>query len=227
MIGILPAAGNATRINGLPKFLLPIPDGYLLDWHERAMRRAGVAAVYIGANAQTYPILCQYAPEATVYVARAHETMSETVLSGYDAITEHGYPFCLFGMPDTYWTDDGVYTKLAFALAEGAQLAVALFLLLPGQHRHVGCVDVDGGRIVSVADKPEGGHYFWGWGALAWKTPFWSCIRPEDAHVGFAIPRAIEAGLDVRAVRMDGEYHDCGTTERYFECIRRLETEHA
>lgn len=223
MIGILPAAGNATRINGLPKFLLPIPGSYLLDWHERAMRAAGANSVYIGANEHTYPLLRQYAPQADVYVARAHETMSETVLSGYDAITECGYPFCLFGMPDSYWTDDGVYTKLAFALAEGAQLAVALFLLTPGQARHVGCVDVDGGRILGVIDKPASGHYFWCWGALAWKTPFWSCLRPEDPHVGYAIPRAMAEGLDVRAVRMDGSYYDCGTTERYFEMIHRIE----
>jgi len=47
----------------------------------------------------------------------------------------------------------------------------------------------------------------------------WPLIDVEDPHVGYALPRAIRAGLDVRGVVLNGTYWDCGTPDDYFDCI--------
>jgi hypothetical protein len=222
MIGLLPAAGNATRINGLPKFLLPVPGGFLLDRHVASQYAAGATQVYVGANPQTAPLLCKYAPDASVYLARHYATMSETVLSAYDDINADGYPFVLFGMPDSY-VPDTTYTRLTRALHDGAQVAVAVFPARSGQHRRGGMCRLDGARITEVVDKPQETGLTWIWGALAWKRPFWACIAPEDPHVGYALPRAIADGLIVHAVTFDDPYFDCGTVDEYFNLVRHLD----
>lgn len=84
---------------------------------------------------------------------------------------------------------------------------------------------VQNGRITEVVDKPECTNLHWAWGVLAWRPVFWDCLRPEMPHVGYGLPCAIESGLDVRAVEMDGQYFDCGTPEEYFQCIRTITAE--
>lgn len=223
MIGLLPAAGKAERIHGLPKYLLPVGDSYLLDIHVKRMQAADVSQVYIGANAANCDLLNHYSPFATVvYEANPCETMSETIL----ATAETGgeiipLPTVLFGMPDTYFEDEQVYVKLTAAL-DTASVAVAVFELRPMQYRNIGCVRIEDGRITKVLDKPTLAHFIRGWGALAWRPEFWQYLDPRDAHVGFAVQRAIEAGVDVRAVYCEGDYWDCGTPDEYFECIRSI-----
>lgn len=222
MIGILPAAGKAERMHGLPKFLLPIPDGYLLQRHIGMMRKA-CNSIYIGANQYNRPMLHKYSDEASVYLAEPCDTMSETVLSakylGRGTNT-------LFGMPDTYIEDDQCYAKLAQALEDGADVAVARFHTRPEQRSKLGMLRLERGhKVIEVIDKPAETDLVFAWGALAWKPQFWEFLRPEDPHIGYALPRAIEANLRVWVSPMRGDFWDCGTPDEYFDLITHLHTE--
>lgn len=214
MIGLLPAAGSATRLYGLPKWALPIPNGFLLDKHVDEMLTAGCQPIQIGASESNYSLLREYVPTEEVYIAERYETMTQTVMSavGYnDGV--------LFGMPDTYWTAYGVYSRLAAAL-ETADVAVAVWSARPGQYKRGGMCWLDGDRVTHVNDKPLfEPDTEWIWGALAWKPAFWQYMQPTDPHVGYALPRAIAAGLDVRAVQCEGGFFDCGTIGGYYEAL--------
>lgn len=222
-IGLIPCAGSATRIHGIPKALLPVNDGYLLGRLVDAMRAMGVQGI-IGTTPENASFLHRYSKGGFVYVVDQYVTMSETILSckGFATVDKVVTEDVLFGMPDAYTEDDNVYPKLAAALEDGAQVAVALFRARPHQHLKAGMCDTDGNQVVSVEDKPPETILAWLWGALAWKPVFWEHLRPDDPHVGYALPRAIAAGLDVRAVRMEGGYYDCGTFLEYEELIVHL-----
>lgn len=225
MIGLLPAAGKAERIHGIPKFLLPVENTYLLDWHVSAMTKAGAAEVWVGSHINNAYLVQQYAKAG--YVAARCETMTQTVLSSELNKSKENV---LFGMPDTYWRDADVYRKLIAALHKGAHVAVAVFQARPGQHRKGGMCEISGfNRLLDVIDKPAETDLTWIWGAMAWKPGFWPHMQADDPHVGYALPRAIAADLDVRAVYCEGGYYDVGTPEGYFECIRATtgETVHA
>lgn len=218
-IGLIPCAGSATRIQGLPKYLLPVGDDYLLSRLISSMQEI-TPSILIGVNPENAGIVGQYKKSAMLHTAKNYKTMSETVLScrqffQLDEIT-------LFGMPDTFTEDDGLYIKLQSALNDGADIAVALFCARPHQHLKAGMCDTRGNRVVTVIDKPTETTFTRLWGALAWQPVFWQYIQSEDPHVGYALPRAIAAGLDVRAVRMDGQYFDCGTTAEYFDLVTHL-----
>jgi UTP-glucose-1-phosphate uridylyltransferase len=220
MIGIIPCAGHATRLHGLPKYLLPLGDSYLLAILVRRMFAAGVSRVYIGANSENYDLVERYVPDGcTVYLVNS-KTMSETVLAGRKYA---GDSDVLFGMPDSWWEDDSVYTSLALEVKTNPIVA-ALFAARPEQKAKLGLCEVLVNGITRVVDKPAPDRKEYeielAWGALAWKAEFWQFILPSDPHVGFAMQRAIDHKVRVKSsYKWKREYWDCGTFNEYAACI--------
>lgn len=216
MIGIIPAAGQADRMFGIPKMLLPTPRGVLIDVLVERMQLA-CDHLYTGTRSGLYGMLAgRLATDAhTVYLANT-ATMSQTVAQAERYTTGANVAF---GMPDTLFEDEDAFPRLAAALNAGADVAVGVFRVRAGQHRRGGMVDIHGDRVRAVIDKPETSGLAWIWGVLAWKPVFWPMIDPATPHVGYALPSAIRAGLDVRPVILNGPYWDCGTPDEYFDCI--------
>ncbi len=229
MIGLIPAAGHATRIHGLPKFLLPVPGGYLLDVLVWRMRAVGVSRIYIGTNSENWDLVSRYKPDGARIYCVESATMSETVLAAcmYINLDED----VLFGMPDAHWTDETVYQRLAATLrhAASAPVTAAVWALRPAQEQTIGVCKVIGAngdyQIEKVIDKPKFTHWRYGWGALAWRKAFWRYIEPDDPHVGYALQRAVVMGEHVPAQIIPGNYYDCGTPDAYSACIRSLANE--
>jgi dTDP-glucose pyrophosphorylase len=216
MIGIIPAAGSASRLFGVPKMLLPTPRGVLIDILAERMA-ASCDHLYTGTRSGLFGMLAgRLSTDAhTVYLANT-ATMSQTVKLAERHAADQPVAF---GMPDTWFEDEAAFVKLAATLDAGADVAVGVFRVRHGQHRRGGMVDIDGDRVREVVDKPQDSSLAWIWGVLAWRPTFWPLIDPATPHVGYALPAAIRAGLDVRAVILNGPYWDCGTPDEYFDCI--------
>lgn len=219
MIGIIPAAGHAVRMNHLPKMLLPIPTGgTLIETLCQRMSVIGARQLVVGTRSTHYEALAS-ACNATVYRAET-ATMSETVLAAKPYVWEGEHT--VFGMPDSFFDDAQAFVKLHSALRDGADVAVGVFYTRRTQRGKIGMCELRSGRVVRVEDKPEITELVWGWGVLAWRYDFWQHIHAADPHVGYAVQRAIEWGMDVRAVKLEGEYFDCGEPASYFELINHL-----
>lgn len=221
MIAIIPAAGKAERFDGLPKCLLPVPQGTLIETLYARMKRVPECThAAIGTNRTAYAFLRQREGISGGVFKAETQTMSETVMLSRQFV-EDDEPV-LFGMADTYFEDENAFVKLAAALDDGADVAVGVFMTRPEQRSKLGMCRIDDGRIIGVADKQPMTDLEWAWGVLAWKPSFWQYIQSQTPHVGYAIPLAAARGLDVRAVKMDGGYWDCGVPDEYFSLIRRL-----
>ena len=212
-IGLLPAAGKATRIGGIPKWLLPVPEGTLLDVHCQRMRLAGVSHVLIAAGEHNRDLLLQHAPaNAIVYEGRSR-TMAEDVLL---ARAHTGDNDVLFGMPDTYFGESLLYDIMRKSHYD-ADVVLALWRTQDDQRGKLGQVAVnDDGYVTDVVDKSLTCPYPWAWGAMLWNPVFWDYIKPDMPHVGYALMPAIKAGLRIKARFVYGEYTDCGTPEAYW-----------
>lgn len=221
MIGILPAAGKAERMHGLPKYLLPIPDTYLLQRHVDMME----TKVFIGSHPANRASLADYQQGAFVYPAIRHETMTETILSAQEYKWTDGETI-LFGMPDTFIEDVRCYAKLAAALKD-CDVAVGVFHARHEQRRKLCMVDFDpkSYQLFGVSEKPKNTDLTYTWGAIAWKPAFWEYIATEPENISFALPLAASKGLRVRCILMDGGYWDCGTPDEYFDLITHLHRE--
>lgn len=221
-IAILPAGGKATRIYGIPKFMLPMSGGSLIDIMLDRVRKSGPRYIAIAATSLTAPWFDHLsAPDVAIYTSTTG-TMTGDILAARRSFAD-GDDNVLFGMPDTYFDGDDVFNKLALR-ANYADVVVAVWPIRDNQRGQGGqCLVVEsdeGWHIEDVVDKDPDCPYDHIWGALAWRPVFWDFLTADMPHVGYGLQPAIDAGLDVRAVVMDGNYYDCGTSERYFEMIR-------
>jgi molybdopterin-guanine dinucleotide biosynthesis protein A len=226
VIGIIPCAGTATRMGGLAKFLLPIPGGSLINVLIERMKLATTGIVIATSDANRDLLIhLDYTRDrprpgwVNVSNVFTTATMNETLI--HAQLNVRPDDNILFGMPDTFFDDTDAFHKLASALDNGADVAVGVFRARDGQ-RNGGMVRVDGAQVVEVIDKPESGDYDYIWGVLAWRPVFWGMLRADEPHVGYGLPRAVEAGLDVRAVVMNGGFWDCGSVDGYFSLINHL-----
>jgi len=228
MIGILPAAGEAKRMHGIPKYLLPVEGGYLIDIHIRNLTEAGFCnGIYVGARAEDLPVMKPFISSiATITPVKEHWNMSRTVLSlldqNYDALHNETI---VFGMPDTYIEDEYAYHSLRCAVDDwNYDIAVGLFQHQPGQ-KYGGMCRVENETLVEVVDKPTTTDLTLIWGAIAWRPMFWKYIEWDDPHVGYALARALADGIHIHAEIFNGHYWDCGTPDEYFALIRHLTEE--
>lgn len=231
VVGIIPAAGKAERIDGLPKYLLPTGDSFLLGELCRKMTFAGADQLLIGANPANRALVEQYAPDNSLVYGVNSRNMSETVLAARNWAADRQV---LFGMPDTWWSGGmGLYPTMLNVLAKGAQVAVAVWHVVPSQTTKLGMVEIARAKapgweaevsvITDIEDKPAKTKKHSAWGAIAWAPAFWEHINADDPHIGYALQRAMARGVTVHAVPMwNSEYYDCGTREEYFSFVRAL-----
>ena len=95
IVGILPAAGTAARMSGLPKFLLPIPGTTLIGWHCQRLQAAGVEELLLGYSDSTALLLHRNAPPGAMLYnggnTLAHTVNNARLIAGDSAV--------VFGMP--------------------------------------------------------------------------------------------------------------------------------
>lgn len=226
MIGLVPAAGDAERAGGLPKFLWPINMGNnrigsLLDVLEERMARAGATRFLIGTKPKYMGLFRSNTGREIIYPAET-KTMNETINLAHGLISEFD-ELILCGLPDGWWAGNWPVYQDLLDVTEGYTVSVAVFRTLP-HHRHLlGMCEIEtderGIKIVSITDHPKQTELTWAWGALIFDSAFWQYIDSADPHIGFAVQRAINDGWRVPAVCIDTPYYNCNTLAVYDECL--------
>lgn len=218
MIGILPAAGRAERFHGIPKYLLPVGDTYLLKWHQEQMYAAGVDVVYVVGNRQNMGLISNHLLDKSRAIYVDTKTMTETVLKLADTV---GDETVLFGMPDTYFVEGhNAYDAIATDIPD-ADVVLGTWQIRDSQRGKLGMVESeeDGITVKRVIDKDPNCDLLWAWGIMFWKSSFWKHLKPDMPHVGYGVNPAIEDGLKVQYIPIAGDYWDCGTPDEYFSMI--------
>lgn len=214
-LGILPASGTATRMGGLPKFLLPVgPQARpLLDLHLEAV--AGCVDEVVVAIHPKFAAVTQerVAAAGALLTVMETRTMSETVLN---LVRRMGFDRYLIGLPDVFVTGWGGYAA-ALGLLDRAACGLAVWRSGPGQVGRLGNLDFDGdGRVLDIQDKVAGCPYAHHWGIAAFTR---ECLLahtdPAHPHIGFTAETALRRGERVACAVVPGRYFDCGTPQEY------------
>lgn len=220
LTALIPAAGKAERLYGLPKFLLPVPGGHLLGRHLGMHQTAGVENVYVGTIPAYSALVARYCGDRfnPVYHVHSAGNMVDTVRSGKQYT---GHRDVMMTMPDTYIEDGGLLGRMREALGD-YEMVVGVVETRPEQRHKLGMCVILNDQVVEVVDKPLVTRLVWAWGALAWRAAAWQWIERGDAHFGVCLNRAIRNGIKVGAVYAEGQYWDCGTLDEYTDCLIRL-----
>ena len=237
MWGIIPAAGNGTRIQPLAfsKELLPVGsrfDGdterpravseYLID----RMLQGGADKICFVISRWKFDILQYYGGEiGKAAIAYAVQPEPQGLC---DAIFR-AIPFVdpdepvLVGLPDTIWLPED-----AFARLPEDKLA---FLTFPVSRPELfDAVVTDGdGRVREIQVKREGAGSNWVWGAF--RMPgnvlhdlhrLWQQRRKRDEYLGTLVNAYLATGGEAAAVPAGTAYVDVGTLGGYREAMRLL-----
>lgn len=216
MNAIIPAAGSATRMRGLPKFLLPC-DTKAKTLIERHIDQviSNVEIVWI-ATKPDYEFLIRglgYPEEKVRILPMITDNMTQTIQRVLQIDPSECFQLL---MPDTYFQGEQPYGLLE---SQPVMADVACWPIRHDQMGKLGQVKLDGNRITDVEDKNPNCLYDLSWGALAFNRILMGYAQNEDPHIGYAIQRAVRTGarIDGRIIR--GKYFDCGTPSEYFQML--------
>lgn len=208
IVGLVPAAGYATRlagtvegskeiqlVRGRPVML------YLID----RMRACGASSVRIATRPDKHDVMALAAVIGAVVVAGHPATVSESLLLAASNLDDDDIG--LFGFPDTIWSPMDGFRPLVRLVEAGAPLALGIFESPYPERSDVAILDADG-RLQRVDVKPAtpGSSLVWAAGVARVGT-----LREilQDAEPGDAFSRLAQAA-PIAAARL-GRVIDVGT----------------
>jgi hypothetical protein len=220
MDAIIPAAGLATRMRGIPKFLLPCDKTYttLIELHILQLLEI-CETVWIPTRPELVLLLDSLglAQDRVVILPMQTENMTQTVTKVIDiAKTKH---FQLV-MPDTYFHGEKPYSLLS---KEPEMVDLACWTIRDDQKGKLGQVKVNySGVVEDMRDKDPNCDYPNSWGALTFSRDLLNYSNTSDPHIGYAVKNALSAGAIVTAKQMHGKYFDCGTPSEYLGMLQEV-----
>lgn len=220
--GILPASGLATRMRGLPKFLLPCSDTYetLIERHVDHMLE-NCELVWIPTRPKLAHLLedLDFTNDRVKIIAIETSSMTDTVIQTAKLSSVDRF---VLAMPDTYLLGEQPYSFLANSEAD---LSLALWNIRDDQKGKLGQVLLDNpqeGNVVDARDKDVDCKYEHSWGAMGINRSILELADPEMPHVGYLISPAIESGAQVAGRVFEGSYYDCGTPREYLTMLEEV-----
>jgi len=231
-IVILPVGGTASRMLGLPKFMLPASNvETLIERHCRAAFSSGFNEVHIVTRGKYFDFVNEYIAERKI-LAQVHQlpfetkTMSETLRVSAGLIPFIEECSVTIALADTafYGTSySDVYHKL---LVNPSDFALGLFQIREDQFGKLGQVEINSsGRVLSMLDKDPNCFFPHIWGLAKVPGTLLSQLDISNSHIGIEIEKLVANGEYVAGVMSLAEYFDCGTFEEYCRYLTRtLET---
>lgn len=250
VVGLIPAAGFATRLGALPcsKEVLPLvyrrdPDGAPratsgLDRLLSSFAASGVERAIVLLRHGKWDIAArvgdgrEHAVEVAYRVIPSTGSVVETLLAATPFL--EGCRVAL-GFPDIVYRPRDSFARLARE-QESSGAAVVLGLFPCDAPSRSDMVEVDeGGRVLAVRVKEPDVGLRWAWGQAVWDARFTELMgrlrvepgpRVGELYPGHAVQRALDEGLPVRGVRFhDGVFLDTGTPEGLEKAMEWLEDE--
>lgn len=238
MWGIIPAAGQGTRIQPLAfsKELLPVGSRRegdrerpraVSEYLVERMVKAGATRLCFVISPSKGDILEYYgggwgAAEVVYAVQPRPEGLCDALFRARPMIADDDE--VLVGLPDTIWfPDDGLAR-----LPAGEDLSFLLFPVAQPE-RFDAVVTAADGRVLEVQVKRADAQSRWVWGAFKLRGvvlhalhDLWRGRAPRDEYFGTLVNAWIAQGGVARGVRAGVTYVDVGTLDGYREAQRLL-----
>lgn len=226
---VLPVGGSATRMLGLPKFMLPVSENEtLIEKHCLGAEAAGYNEIHIITRTKYFDILSDFIEVRNLNVSLhtlpvETETMSETLITGGGMIPNFKSSSITIGLADTCFVG-AEYADIYSSLKESkSEFALGLFAIRPDQRGKLGQVNLDEkGNVETMMDKNSNCDFPNIWGLAKVPGEMILSTDPRDPHIGIGIEKLVELGTSVAGVINDSKYYDCGTFDEYRKCLNEM-----
>jgi glucose-1-phosphate thymidylyltransferase len=226
VIGIVPAAGRATRLpdRTCSKELIHVGDRAIGDYLVSTMTGAGADHISIVIAPDKQDLVEHFGLQTRdgipiSYVEQPEPTgMSDAIDLAYPRLRN---ATVLMGMPDTIVHPEDSLPQLRAAF-ERSGADIALALAPTDEPERLGPVDVDAdGRVVRVLDKPRVPPHNMVWTVACWNARFTEYLHAylaagkgteRESPLGLIFEAARQDGFHIQSLAFpDGRYIDAGT----------------
>lgn len=204
-VGVIAAGGQATRFNGYPKYMLPIPYKKpisLLQYHINSLRRYCDYVIVVGTE-DNYELLDEVVNDCEVVSESYGHGMYGALEAAMEKFPAYSYRFA---MADT-WFPPAVWGEY-----ENEDVWFGTFNT--EEPERFGCfVDYD-----KIVDKPKGSEFLEAWGcfAISWKARSYLLQRKDIVDYTSALNALIsEFGYMTSPI----VYFDMATMDKYQEFL--------
>jgi NDP-sugar pyrophosphorylase family protein len=217
VVGVLPAAGHATRLQPLPgsKEVLPVGGRPIMDYVVARMRRGGCDELRVVTRPEKEDVIAHARELGAVVVLAYPETTSESFAAGIEGLAPDDV--VLIGWPDTLWEPEDGYVPLVAAVEGGHEIALGLFETPDLERSDVVAFD-ESGRIARIHIKPADPPSTWIWGCAAARARALAGLEGEEWPGSF-FDAQCRSGVELYAVRLSSVWLDVGTKEALAQAV--------
>jgi hypothetical protein len=220
MDGIIPAAGLATRMRGLPKFLLPCDLNYLtlIERHLVNLQEF-CETIWIPTRPEMVGLLDQLglARDNVVIIPMRSDNMTQTISRVMKISSAESFQLV---MPDTYFHGELPYELV---LENQSLVKLACWKIRNEQRGKLGQVLIQNEtQVRDLRDKDPDCEYEYSWGSLVFRKELHNFMDLTEPHIGYAVKNALLSGETVAARKIEGKYFDCGTPSEYIGLLSEV-----
>jgi NDP-sugar pyrophosphorylase family protein len=210
IVGVVPAAGLAARLQPLPcsKEVLPVGGRPVLDFLVERMRAAPCDELRVVTRPEKRDVAERARALGALVVEGRPPSVAGSLLLGIDGLAP--VDVVLFGFPDSLWEPVDGFARLLAALGSDDEVVLGLFSTRDLERSDV--VVLSGpDRVAEIHVKPEEPPSELVWGCLCGSAAVLGGMRGYD-EPGEYLDRLAREGR-VRGVRFGTEFVDIGTPE--------------
>jgi glucose-1-phosphate thymidylyltransferase len=215
-VGVIPAAGYATRLPSLEgsKEVLPVGGRPVMDYLMERMLAAPCDELRVVTRPEKEDV-ARHAAAHGARVVEAHPaTLADSLLAGMRGLADDD--IVLLGFPDSIWEPVDGYRQLLALLSGGWEIALGLFRATD-LRRYEPVVLEEPARVLRIEFKPERPSSEWLWGCAAASVRALAGLELEVEPGVFFDRRC--ADEVVGGVRLSDSYVDVGTPEGLAEAL--------
>lgn len=216
MVHVLPAAGSASRIGGIPKFLLPIGHNSksLLSIHIELALEADLEVVVVTApNLYEFvnQIILNLGYKKVTVLPYQSKSMSDSLVHASLKIDSN--EIISVSMPDTYMPD---FKAIDLIHLRGCAPSLSVVTASDEQYSRLGQVAVNQrSQVTKIQDKSSTRISEYVWTGFAINSRLLNSFPRHEATPGIELARIAAEGKDLKAFKVLGQYFDCGTIQEY------------
>jgi glucose-1-phosphate thymidylyltransferase len=216
VVGIVPAAGYATRLQPLScsKEVYPIDGKPVMDYLLERMRAADCDEIRIVTRPKKHDVISNSAKRGAIVVLGHPDSLGESIALGLEGVSDEDV--ALLGFPDSIWQPVDGFVSLIAALRDDREVALGLFGAALGQP--CDAVFLDGrDRVRRIEVKARSARAFWGCAAARVSTL--RAVRGWH-DPGYFLDALAKRG-SVAAIKLSDSYVDIGTRHALDDFVTR------
>lgn len=219
VVGIIPAAGYATRLQPLEssKEVYPVGGRPAMDYLVARMWAAPCDELRVVTRPEKRDVIANAVRHGARVIEARPPSLAQSLLAGMQGLSEDDV--VLLGFPDSIWEPRDGYAQVLALLRQGWEVALGLFRAAD-LRRYEPVIFDDSGKVLRIEFKPERPSSTWIWGCAA------ASVRTlrglEDQEEPGVLFNSLCAEGGVAGVRLSESYVDMGTQRGLREALDSL-----